>query len=185
MTTTQKAAECSRGWFRGLLARLGGGPSYNAETASLFSSEERVDDRSHDEMSVADIPTVLRRQLEEDAIRRTFHRLEMPLRLLMYATSPDREPESPTEFRDILNLWRQRLEQEVLLTPDAYAGAVRDYDPAMEREYTIHGRCRTGEPVRILIPCWRLNGEVVVRGEAEPIPSSREGRGQSPVACRQ
>jgi hypothetical protein len=39
----------------------------------------------------------------------------------------------------------------------------------MESDYTIHGRCRDGEPLRIVIPCWRLHGETVVRGEAEPM----------------
>ena len=53
--------------------------------------------------------------------------------------------------------------------PDAYSGAVRTYDLNTERDYTVHGRCQPGEPLRILVPCWRLHGAVVVRGEAEPL----------------
>jgi hypothetical protein len=162
--------DSSGSWFRWLTDRMG---LTRPQVPSWASRDPRFADlfygRPDETMSIADIPPTLRRRLQEEAIRAAFHRLEMPLRFLMHATASGREPQSVREFQEILDLWRQSLEQEILLTPDAYTGAVRSYEPSMERDYTIHGRCRDGEPLRILIPCWRLHGETVVRGEAEPM----------------
>lgn len=120
------------------------------------------------EMTLADIPVPLKRRLQEEALQTTFHRLEMPLRFLLYATAPGREPSSIEEYQGIVNLWRQGLEAEARLMPDNYAGAVRCYEPAMEDAYSIKGRCTPGQQLRITVPAWRLHGQVVVRGEAEP-----------------
>ena len=113
----------------------------------------------------------LKRRLQEEALQATFHRLEMPLRFLLYATAPGREPSSVEEYQGIVNLWRQGLEAEARLMPDNFTGAVRCYEPAMDDAYTIKGRCTPGQQLRITVPAWRLHGEVVVRGEAEPCES--------------
>jgi hypothetical protein len=119
--------------------------------------------------SLADIPPELKRRIEDEAIQEAFHRLETPLRMLVYATQPGQEPRSIQECRDILDLWRHGLEQEVRLVPDAYTGAVISYQPALDCAYHINGRCESGDAVRISVPAWRVHGEVVVRGEAEPM----------------
>jgi hypothetical protein len=123
------------------------------------------------EMTMADIPLPLKRRLQEEALQTAFHRLEMPLRFLLYATAPGREPTSVEEYQGIVNLWRQGLEAEARLMPDNFTGAVRCYEPAMEDAYTIKGRCTPGQQLRITVPAWRLHGQVVVRGEAEPFES--------------
>jgi hypothetical protein len=120
------------------------------------------------ELTMADIPVPLKRRLQEEALQTAFHRLEMPLRFLLYATAPGREPNSLEEYQGIVNLWRQGLETEVRLVPDNFSGAIRSYEPAMDSAYTIKGRCALGQQLRITVPAWRLHGEVVVRGEAEP-----------------
>jgi hypothetical protein len=124
--------------------------------------------RPSNDLTIADIPVALKRRLQEEAVQATFHRLEMPLRFLLYATAAGREPSSVEEYQDIVNLWRQGLETEARLQPDNFAGAVRCYDPAMEDAYTVKGRCQPGQQLRITVPAWRLYGQVVVRGEAEP-----------------
>jgi hypothetical protein len=120
-------------------------------------------------VSIADIPPALRRRLQADAIEAVFCRLEEPLRFLLHATEPGQPVGSPEEYRHILNLWRHGLAQELQLVPETFAGSVRSYEPGMERDYTLRGRCRSGDRVRILVPCWRLHGQTVVRGEAEPL----------------
>jgi hypothetical protein len=132
---------------------------------SLLESTEPADENV---MTVADIPLFLRRRLEQETMRAAFRRLEMPLRFLLHATGPDVAVAEGDENHRILMLWRQALEEQIKLRPDLVPGDVCDYDPAIERDYTIRGRCRSGETVRILMPAWRLHGEVVVRGEAEP-----------------
>jgi hypothetical protein len=122
-----------------------------------------------DEMTLADVPVALKRRLQEEALQTTCHRLEMPLRFLLYATAPGREPSSLEEYQGIVHLWRQGLEREARLLPDNFAGAIRCYDPAMDEAYLIKGRCQAGQQVRITVPAWRLHGMVVVRGEAEPV----------------
>ena len=72
------------------------------------------------------------------------------------------------EYQGIVDLWRQGLEKEARLQPDNFAGAIRHYEPAMDDAYLIKGRCQPGQQVRITVPAWRLHGQVVVRGEAEP-----------------
>jgi hypothetical protein len=158
------------GWFQGIL-RVFGGARGRSRLDDSAHFADLMHGRDEEAMSIADIPVTLRRRLQEDAIRKAFYRLEMPLRFLLHATTPGREPKSVEECNDILSLWRQALEQEILLQPDAYTGAIRSYEPTMERDYTIHGRCQPGAPLRVVIPCWRLQGEVVVRGEAEPMES--------------
>jgi hypothetical protein len=157
------------GGFSGWLRRLfSGGKDVPMADASAHFADLMYGRPDGDGMSIADIPVTLRKRLQEEAIRAAFHRLEMPLRFLMLATTTGRQPQTLEECYDILNLWRQGLEQEIRLTPDAYVGAVRSYDPSVESDYTVHGQCEPGEPLRIVVPAWRLQGEVVVRGEAEP-----------------
>jgi hypothetical protein len=130
----------------------------------------RLLDGSPDEaMTMASIPPPLRRRLQEEAIRAAFGRLEMPLRFLLNATTPGREPQSIDMCHEILRLWRHGLEREIRLEPGDAPNALRRYEPTLDLEYNIHGRCRPGDSLRVLIPCWRLNGQIVVRGEAEPI----------------
>jgi hypothetical protein len=130
-----------------------------------------------EEMTIADIPASLKRRLQEEALQATFHRLEMPLRFLLYATAPGREPGSLDEYQSIVNLWRQGLESEARLLPDNFAGAVRCYEPAMDHAYIIKGRCTPGQQLRITVPAWRLHGQVVVRGEAEPLGAEETSGG--------
>src|SRR5438445_13871056 len=90
---------------------------------------------AYEEMTIADIPLPLKRRLQEEALQATFHRLEMPLRFLLYATAPGREPSSLEEYQSIVNLWRQGLETEARLMPDNFSGAICLYEPAMETAY--------------------------------------------------
>jgi len=135
-------------------------------------------------MTVASIPPELRRRLQEEAIRSAFGRLEMPLRFLLNATTPGREPESIDMCHEILRLWRQGLEREIRLEPGDAPNTLRRYEPSVDLEYNVHGRCRPGDSLRVLIPCWRLNGQIVVRGEAEPVAAMTSLSG-SPVSMGQ
>jgi len=117
--------------------------------------------------SVADVPESVKAQIREEAVLTTFNRLEASLRLLLYATTPDRQPPTAEDCHQILNVWRYELEHQVNLTPDTYCGAVQRYEPEMETSYIIDGRCESGALLRIRVPCWRMNERVVVRGEAE------------------
>lgn len=117
--------------------------------------------------SVADVPENVKAQIREEAVLTTFNRLEASLRLLLYATTPDRQPPTAEDCHQILNVWRYELEHQVNLTPDTYCGAVQRYEPEMETSYIIDGRCQSGSLLRIRVPCWRMNERVVVRGEAE------------------
>lgn len=139
---------------------------------SLFAG--LLSERPAEPISYADIPAELRRQVQEEAVTVTFRRLQGPLRALLQASAPGQEPASLHDYLQLFYRCRQALEQEIFLTPDAYPGAVRTYTLDFERDYVVHGRCQVGDPVRILVPCWRLRGEIVVRGEAEPIASSQE-----------
>lgn len=154
------------------LRRLRGQDGKRGEEGRPFSDRFwRREDESRaqaNEMTLADVPVPLKRRLQEEALQTTFHRLEMPLRFLLYATAPGREPTSLEEYQGIVNLWRQGLETEARLMPDNFTGAVRRYEPAMDDAYTIKGRCTAGQQLRITVPAWRLHGQVVVRGEAEP-----------------
>jgi hypothetical protein len=128
---------------------------------------------------ISDIPPELQRRLREEAIQQTFHRLEMPLRLLLYATESSQGPRSVQECHEILRAWRQALEREAELVPDADSGAVLPYKPALDGSYQVHGHCEAGEEVRILVPAWRIHSEVIVRGQAESLAA-----GDGPNAVR-
>jgi hypothetical protein len=159
-------------WFRRLAERVGIAerdetlPDWVVEELRPLSEGEG---EASEPVFMADIPPILKRRLQEEAVQKTFHRLETPLRFLLYATVPGQEPQSIEECHGILNLWRQGLEKEARLVADAYSGAVIPYEPALERAYHINGRCEIGDPLRITIPAWRIQGDVVVRGEAEPM----------------
>src|SRR5690349_19454316 len=57
--------------------------------------------------ALADVPCWVKRRLQEEAVQQAFHRLETPLRFLLYATVPGQEPQSLQECHGIFNLWRQ------------------------------------------------------------------------------
>lgn len=175
MTKAWSLWERCRRWLAGRRGRL-------EQLQSVEQFRRLLDTSGVESMTVASIPPELRRRLQEEAIRGAFSRLEMPLRFLLNATTPGREPRSIEMCHEILRLWRQGLEREVRLTPDDPPNSVRAYDPSMDLAYNIHGCCRPGQWLRILIPCWRLNGVVVVRGEAEPIatPTPAAPVGQAP-----
>ena len=119
--------------------------------------------------SVADVPEQVKAQIQEETLLATFNRLESSLRLLLYATTPGKEPPTAEDCHQILNVWRYELEHRVNLTPDTYCGAVQRYEADMETAYTIDGRCRPGDLLRIRVPCWRMHDRVVIRGEAEVV----------------
>jgi hypothetical protein len=152
---------------------------------SVAQLRRLLESPSAESMTAASVPPEIRRRLQEEAIRAAFGRLEMPLRFLLNATTPGREPESLEMCHEILRLWRQGLERELRLEPGDPPNAVRHYEPAMDLEYNIHGRCRPGDPLRILIPCWRLKGQIVVRGEAEPVSLPTPSLGSTPISIGQ
>jgi hypothetical protein len=117
--------------------------------------------------SLADVPEQLKAQIREEALLTAFNRLESSLRLLLYATTPGKEPPTAERCHQILNVWRYELEHRVNLTPDTYCGAVQRYGAEMDDSYTIDGACQPGDLLRIRVPCWRMNERIVVRGEAE------------------
>lgn len=117
--------------------------------------------------SMADVPEQLKAQIREEALLTAFNRLESSLRLLLYATTPGKEPPTAERCQQILNVWRYELEHRVNLTPDTYCGAVQRYGVDMDDSYTVDGACRPGDLLRIRVPCWRMNERIVVRGEAE------------------
>ncbi|MFN3649283.1 MAG: hypothetical protein ACK47B_06845 [Armatimonadota bacterium] len=163
-----------RGWwdrlFGSVAGRTEGEMQYELPADSLFAGTWSGGGVS----SIADVPEQVKHQIREEAVLETFNRLEASLRLLLYATTPDKEPPDAEQCRQILNVWRYELEHRVKLTPDTYCGAVQRYEPEMERAYTIDARCQPGDLLRIRVPCWRMNERVVVRGEAEPIDSPVE-----------
>lgn len=124
--------------------------------------------------SVADVPDHVKAQIREEALLTAFNRLEGSLRLLLYATTPGKEPPTAERCHQILNVWRYELEHRVHLTPDTYCGAVQRYEPEMESAYTINGRCVDGDLLRIRVPCWRMGSKIVIRGEAELMDSEAE-----------
>jgi hypothetical protein len=170
-------------WFRKLAERVGmterdqSLPEWVLEELRPMAEVESADG---ERVFMADVPQDLKRRLQAEAVQKTFHRLETPLRFLLYATVPGQEPQSVQECHDILNLWRQGLEKEARLVPDAYSGAVLPYEPGLERAYHINGRCEPGDPVLISVPAWRIQGEVVVRGEAEPMARDDAPRPEKP-----
>jgi hypothetical protein len=154
-------------WLRRLRERDPGQSDDGQKNLPFWYQKETMTPTG-EEITLADIPAALKRRLQEEAVQATFHRLETPLRFLLYATAPGREPSTVEEYQGIVHLWRQGLEKEARLIPDHFAGAIQRYEPAMQEAYLIKGRCEPGQTVRITVPAWRLHGEVVVRGEAEP-----------------
>src|ERR1051325_1661442 len=168
MSQTSYDATDERNWWERLLESLGArreeGMDYQLPEDSLFASSW-----NKEVTCVADVPEKVRAQIREEAVLDTFNRLEASLRLLLYATAPDREPPSAERYNQILNVWRYELEHRVKLTPDTYCGAVERYEPDLDAAYTIDGRCEEGDLLRIRVPCWRMNERIVVRGEAEVV----------------
>lgn len=129
--------------------------------------------------TMADVPETVKAAIREEAVLDTFNRLEASLRLLLFATTPGKEPPSAERCQQILNVWRYELERSVNLQPDTYCGAVHRYELAMEHAYTIDGRCTPGDLLRIRVPCWKMKDRIVVRGEAEVVEQlSPEVNGQ-------
>lgn len=159
-------AERRTWWERLFSPRVGGAEEnmdYQLPADSLFASTWNGAN------SIADVPENIKAQIREEAILDAFNRLAASLRLLLYATTPEKEPPTAERCHQILNVWRYELEHEINLTPDTYCGAVQRYEPAMDASYTIDGRCRQGDLLRIRVPCWRMYSRVVIRGEAELI----------------
>ena len=157
-----------RGWWERLFGLLNSRPEgemgYQLPADSLFANTW-----NGGYGTIADVPDQLKAQIREEAVLTTFNRLEASLRLLLYATTPEKEPPTPEHLHQILNVWRYELEHRVNLTPDTYCGAVQRYEPEMETSYVIDGRCTPGDLLRIRVPCWRMFDRVVIRGEAEMI----------------
>lgn len=165
MSQIEAVAQDQRPWWERLVgplfARAEEDMEYQLPPDSLFSNAWSGPS------TVADVPEHLRSQISEETLLTTFNRLESSLRLLLYATTPGKEPPTAEQCRQILNVWRYELEHRVHLTPDTYCGAVQRYEADMETAYTIDGRCDPGDLLRIRVPCWRMNDRIVVRGEAE------------------
>jgi hypothetical protein len=159
-----------RGWwerlFSVLMTRAEGQMNYEIPPDSLFAGQWTGAN------SVADVPEQIKAQIREEALLTAFNRLESSLRLLLYATTPGKEPPTADRCHQILNVWRYELEHRVNLTPDTYCGAVQRYVADMADSYTIEGRCEPGDLLRIRVPCWRMNERVVIRGEAELITAA-------------
>jgi len=154
-----------RNWWERLIGPLSGrseAEEYKLPANSLFTNTWNGETES-----VADVPDKVKARIREEAVLSAFNRLETSLRLLLYATTPEKEPPSPERFHQILNVWRYELEHHVNLSPDTYCGAIQRYEPEMEESYTIDGRCQPGDLLRIRVPCWRMFDHVVIRGEAE------------------
>lgn len=170
MDRVEYLASNQRSWWEQLLALLLGRPEgdmgYQLPADSLFANTWNGAE------SVADVPEAVKAQIREEALLTAFNRLETSLRLLLYATTPGKEPPTPEHLHQILNVWRFELEHRVNLVPDTYCGAVQHYEPSMENAYTIDGRCEPGDRLRIRVPCWRMFEKIVVRGEAELLDQS-------------
>src|SRR3569833_4329826 len=160
-----------RSWWERLVGSLTSRPEgdmgYQLPSDSLFANTWNGGSGT-----VADVPDQVKAQIREEAVLSTFHRLEASLRLLLYATTPEKEPPTAEQLHQILNVWRYELEHRVNLTPDTYCGAVQRYEQNMESAYAIDGRCVPGDLLRIRVPCWRMFDRVVIRGEAEIIEES-------------
>jgi hypothetical protein len=126
-------------------------------------------------VSVADVPENVKAQIRDAAVLDMFNQLESSLRLLLYATAPGKEPPTAERCQQILSVWRFELEERVNLLPDTYCGAVQPYEPVMDSAYTIYGRVNAGDLLRIRVPCWRMQAQVVVRGEAEVVAPGTMG----------
>lgn len=166
-----------RSWWERLLqsfaSRPEGDMGYQVPEDSLFANTWNGGAES-----VADVPEPVKAQIREEALLTAFNRLETSLRLLLYATTPGKEPPTPEHLHQILNVWRFELEHRVNLVPDTYCGAVQNYEPEMDAAYTIDGRCQSGDRLRIRVPCWRMFEKIVIRGEAEVLPEDWEPEDQ-------
>src|SRR5687768_3156468 len=94
--------------FESLTARKDGEMELQLPPDSLFA-----DSWSSAASSVADVPEKVKAQIREEAVLDAFNRLESSLRLLLYATTPDKEPPSQERYQQILNVWRYELEHRV------------------------------------------------------------------------
>jgi hypothetical protein len=166
-----------RSWWERLLQsfmlRREGDMGYQVPADSLFANTWNGGANS-----VADVPEPVKAQIREEALLTAFNRLETSLRLLLYATTPGKEPPTPEHLHQILNVWRFELEHRVNLVPDTYCGAVQHYEPEMDAAYAIEGRCQSGDRLRIRVPCWRMFEKIVIRGEAEVLPDDWEPEAQ-------
>lgn len=179
MSQTELYGTERKGWWERLMESLGArreGDPYEVPQDSLFAGAWNGTGQT-----VADVPDKVKAQIREEAILDTFHRLEQSLRLLLYATTPGKEPPSNERYQQILNVWRYELEHRVNLTADTYCGAVQKYDPSMDEGYTIDGRCQPGDLLRIRVPCWRMYDRIVIRGEAEVVGPEDSGEAKEPT----
>jgi len=169
-----------RNWWERLFApfkRQSDESDFQLPPDSLFARPWSVDTST-----VAEVPEKVKAQIREEAVLDAFNRLESSLRLLLYATTPDKEPPSAERCHQILNVWRYELEHHINLQPDTYCGAIQRYDSESETAYTIDGRCEAGDLLRIRVPCWRMYDRVVIRGEAEVVDAADVPANQIPAA---
>lgn len=180
MSETEYSVAAPRGFWDKLIDSLRGRrrePTEELPTDSLFAlTVPSV-------VSMADVPETVKTQIRDAALLDMFNQLESSLRLLLYATAPGKEPPSAERCRQILSVWRFELEQRVNLTPDTYCGAVQQYEPEMDTAYTIYGRVNKGDLLRIRVPCWRMQQQVVVRGEAEVVEAQEQISAVEPEAA--
>jgi hypothetical protein len=172
MSETEYSIAAPRGFWEKLIDSLRGrrrAPGEELPADSLFAMATPV------VVSMADVPETVKTQIRDAALLDMFNQLESSLRLLLYATAPGKEPPSAERCQQILSVWRFELEQRVNLLPDTYCGAVQQYEPAMDSAYIIYGRVNTGDLLRIRVPCWRMQEQVVVRGEAEVVDPTEVG----------
>jgi hypothetical protein len=113
---------------------------------------------------MADIPGDMREKIQQEGLARAFRRLETPLRALNMATSARGVNYPAEELRGFLVMWRQALADYIGLIPDDRSVLV--YDRSVDEAYFVRGRCQVGATLSVVEPCWRINGEVVIRGEA-------------------
>jgi hypothetical protein len=116
---------------------------------------------------MADVPAEMKERIQQEGMARAFKRLETPLRALNIATSYAGVMYPAEELRGFLVMWRQALADYVGLAPDSRSVLV--YDRSVDEAYFVRGRCPMGATLKIVEPCWRLNGEVVIRGEAQVV----------------
>ncbi|MCA1596675.1 MAG: hypothetical protein LC772_09670 [Chloroflexi bacterium] len=116
---------------------------------------------------LADIPREMRERIQQEGMARAFRRLETPLRALNMATSRKGTTYPAEEMRGFLIMWRQALADYIGLLPDDRSVLV--YERSVDEAYFVRGRCTIGAHLSVIEPCWRLNGEVVVRGEAQVV----------------
>jgi hypothetical protein len=137
-----------------------------ADAAALYESA-LFSPASASVRCLADIPSDLRDRIQQEGMARAVRRLETPLRALNMATSRKGAAYPPDELRGFLVMWRQALADYLGLVPDERSALI--YDRAVDEAYFVRGRCTTGAHLTVVEPCWRLNGDVVIRGEAQVV----------------